>query len=344
MTVTRAAIIGDGQMGLVLSDALHERGIDVRLWGPFAENVEPLARDRHSPKRLREFRLADAIHVTADDADALDGAQVIINAIPAQFIRSVWQRIRPHVPADVPIACVSKGIEQNTLLRPTQVIADVLAEGDATKAHQLEQRMCSLSGPTIAAELARRLPATMVAASPDDTVQHTIQDLFSVPWLRIYRNDDLLGVEIAGAAKNVIALSAGMVDGLEIGDNAKSALLARGLAEISRLGVALGAHIDTFFGVAGVGDLATTCFSPCGRNRTCGERLGRGETLDDILGSMVDVVEGVPTARSISQLAEQHNVDMPITKAVAAILDGRMSPRDAIDALMNREPKAEAIG
>ncbi|MDY7108858.1 MAG: NAD(P)H-dependent glycerol-3-phosphate dehydrogenase [Planctomycetota bacterium] len=333
------AIVGDGQMGLVMADALAERGMSVRLWGPFAEDIEPLA-ETHRSRRLPEYRLPEAVEVTADDAAALTGAKWILNAIPTQFIRPVWQRLGRHAPPGAPVLCVSKGIENDTLLRPTQVIADVLGERAGSPARS----MCALSGPTVAAELAKRLPATMVAASEDVSLAEQAQDLLDVPWLRIYRLDDEVGVELAGATKNVIALAAGMVDGLGVGDNAKSALLARGLAEIARLGVALGARVDTFFGVAGVGDLATTCFSPSGRNRTCGERLGKGETLDSILDSTVSVVEGVATTRSVNQLARRHAVDMPITAAVHGILFESLDPRDAIRALMEREQKAERIG
>jgi glycerol-3-phosphate dehydrogenase (NAD(P)+) len=334
-----AAIVGDGQMGLVLADALTERGIPVRLWGPFPEDIQTLAATRRS-RRLPDFVLPGAVEVTADDSAALPGASWIINAIPTQFIRRVWQRVGGHAPAAAPVLCVSKGIENETLLRPTQVIADSLGE----PAESSTRSMCALSGPTVAAELARRLPAAMVAASEDAPLAREAQDLLDVPWLRIYRLDDAVGVELAGATKNVIALAAGMADGLGVGDNAKSALLARGLAEIARLGVALGAKVDTFFGIAGVGDLATTCFSPSGRNRTCGERLGRGESLEAILESTVSVVEGVATTRSVMALARRHEVEMPITAAVHAILFESLDPQAAIRALMQRERKAERIG
>jgi glycerol-3-phosphate dehydrogenase (NAD(P)+) len=333
------AIVGDGQMGLVMADALIERGMAVRLWGPFPEDIQPLAKTRRS-RRLPDYRLPDAVEVTADDATALVGASWILNAIPTQFIRRVWQRLGRHARPGVPVLCVSKGIENDTLLRPTQVIADVLGEWEGSPARS----MCALSGPTVAVELARRLPATMVAASEDVALAERVQELLDVSWLRIYRLDDAVGVELAGATKNVIALAAGMVDGLGVGDNAKSALLARGLAEIARLGVALGARVDTFFGIAGVGDLATTCFSPSGRNRTCGERLGKGETLQSILDSTVSVVEGVATTESVMALARRYSVDMPITAAVYAILFESLDPRDAIRALMEREQKAERIG
>ncbi|MHC4219890.1 MAG: NAD(P)H-dependent glycerol-3-phosphate dehydrogenase [Planctomycetota bacterium] len=336
----RVAIVGDGQMGLVLAHVLAGQGVAARLWGFFPEEIEELARTRRSPRRLPGFILDDAIEVTADDAAVFEGSTLILNAVPTQFIRSVWERLRPHAPPTVPAISVSKGIEIKTLLRPTQVIADATGDDPA----QPRRPMCALIGPTIAAELVRELPATVVAASADESVARRVQEMFTVSWLRIYRHDDVVGVEIAGAAKNVIALAAGMIDGLEVGYNAKSALLARGLAEIARLGAALGAKVDTFFGVAGVGDLATTCFCPEGRNRTCGERLGRGESLEEILATTPSVVEGVPTTRSVMELARAHQVDMPITVAVHDILFSGLTPRKAISALMQRQLKAETIG
>ena len=336
----QTAIVGDGQMGLVLADALAERGMKVRLWGRSEERVRELAQTRRSPQRLEGFVLADAVEVIADDAALLDGVDLVVNAIPTQHIRSIWKRLAPHVPPTIPVVSVSKGIENDTLLRPTQVVADALGEDPDDPA----RAMCALFGPTIATELANRQPATLIAAANDQSLAQLVQDSFKVDWLRVYRHDDLLGVELAGATKNVIALAAGMIDGMGIGYNAKSALLSRGLAEIARLGAAMGARVDTFFGIAGVGDLATTCFCPQGRNRSCGERLGRGESLDSILDSSVFVVEGVPTTRSVVQLAALHNVEMPITTAVHAILFEGLTPADAISSLMRREPKAEWIG
>jgi glycerol-3-phosphate dehydrogenase (NAD(P)+) len=337
--VERVTILGDGQMGLVLADALSTRDdVAVRLWGPFAEPIAALAESRRSPSRLPDFVLPPSVRVTADDREALEGATLVVNAIPTQYIRAVWSGLRPAVPAEAAVVCVSKGFELETHFTPTEVILEVLDGSDAGPP------VCSLSGPTIAQELARRLPATMVAASTDPDLPRRVQQLLSARWLRVYRHDDLVGVEVSGATKNVIALAAGMVDGLEAGSNAKSALLARGLAEIARLGTALGARVDTFFGVAGVGDLATTCFSPYGRNRTCGERLGRGETLEQILESTVSVVEGVPTTRAVHDLARRHEIQMPIAEAVYRILFEGLSPTDAIWSLMEREPKAEQIG
>ncbi len=337
----RVAIVGDGQMGLVLAEQLALAGTPVRLWGRDAGRVGELAATRRSPRRLEGFTLPQAVEVTADDAALFADATIAVNCVPTQFIRPVWQRlVTAGAAPDIPVVSVSKGLENDTLLRPTQVIAD--ATGD--DASRPRRALCALSGPTIAAELAEHKPATLVAAAEDSQLAHRVQELMTAPWVRIYRHDDVLGVEIAGATKNVIALAAGMIDGLEAGFNAKSALLARGLAEISRLGVAMGARLDTFFGVAGVGDLATTCFCPQGRNRSCGERFGRGDTLEQILETTASVVEGVATTRSVAQLAHAEGVDMPISAAVHEILFGDLSPRDAIATLMQREPKAESIG
>jgi len=229
---------------------------------------------------------------------------------------------------------VSKGIENVTLLRPTQVIADALD----TPHHW---PLAALSGPNIAAELAQRLPGTAVAACDDAAVAQRAQAAFSTPWFRVYTNDDVVGVELAGATKNVIAIAAGILDGLAAGNNAKSALVTRGLVEISRLGAAMGAKGETFAGLAGLGDLITTCVSPEGRNRSVGERIGRGQKLAQILADMPSVAEGVPTTQSVLELARRYDVEMPITEAVHAVLFEDLEVRQAIGRLMAREPKPE---
>ncbi|MEE2912644.1 MAG: NAD(P)H-dependent glycerol-3-phosphate dehydrogenase [Planctomycetota bacterium] len=331
--MTSVAVIGDGQMGLVLADALHSRGVDVRIWGPFPEDASNLAKTRTSP-RLPNFNLPDKITVTHDSEELFNGAEVAINAIPTQFIRGVWTSLMNCVPSGIPIACVAKGIETESLLLPTQVLCDVVGEASPT---------CVLSGPSIATELVKHLPAVMVASSSNAVMAEFVQDLFDVSWLRIYTHDDPVGVELSGATKNVIALAAGICDGMELGDNAKSAMLARGLAEISRLGIELGARLETFFGIAGVGDLATTCFSPHGRNRTCGERLGRGEDLAVIEKTMGSVVEGIATTKAVHQLASHHNVNMPISETMYNILFGGLQIEEAIALLMSRDLKAEQL-
>jgi glycerol-3-phosphate dehydrogenase (NAD(P)+) len=252
-------------------------------------------------------------------------------------VRAAWRPIAAHLAHDVPVVSVTKGIEDGTLLRPSEVIAQAAPAAGG-------RAVAVLSGPTIAAELAERKPATMVSASHDAALAERTQRTFALPWLRVYTNHDVVGVEIAGAAKNVVALAAGMVDGLGLGSNAKSALLARGLAEIVRLGTALGARQETFFGIAGVGDLATTCFSPEGRNRSCGEAIGRGERLDEYLARTDSVVEGVATSKALLTLASRHGVDMPIVAAVESILFRGMTPAEAIRGLMGREARAERVG
>lgn len=333
----KIAIIGDGQMGIVLALALDWSNVRVALWGHDASHVAELAARRESRRHLPGVRLPERIEVTADERAVLSSARLIVCAVPTQYIRSVFTRMAASLPCGVGIVSASKGIENESLLRPTAVIAEVLGSGDT-------RPYAALCGPTIAEELARRLPATMVAASQSHEFAVEVQSLFSTTWLRIYTVPDLLGVELAGATKNVIAIAAGIVDGLELGYNAKSALLARGLAEITRLGAAMGAAPETFFGIAGVGDLATTCFSPLGRNRSCGEAIGRGLSLDEYLHSTQSVVEGVATTKSVMALARRHGIEMPITAAVHAVLFEGLDPRGGIARLMEREPKRERIG
>jgi glycerol-3-phosphate dehydrogenase (NAD(P)+) len=290
---------------------------------------------------------------------------MILSAVPTQYMRSVWQRLGKYLPAGLPIVSVAKGIENGTLLRPTQVINDVLAAermAGAREAYDAETRhgdaeigsvpascppVCSplvaLSGPNIAAELAKCLPATAVAASADEACARRVQSVFSTQWFRVYTNADVVGVELAGAMKNIVAIAAGILDGLAAGNNAKAALVTRGLVEITRLGVAMGAHPDTFTGLAGLGDLITTCVSPEGRNRTVGERIGKGQKVADILAKMDSVAEGVPTTQSVMQLARRHNVEMPITEAVYAVLFENKDVLHALSDLMSRDPKPERI-
>jgi len=356
-------VLGIGQMGLVCAGLLasaeraHDpaapvdsppptgltRPVRVRLWGHNPEESGRIAQSRRSP-RLEGFLLPPAVHVSLKDAEAVADAALIVSAVPVQHMRDVWTRLGPHVPKGASVLSVAKGVENGTLLRPTQIIGDVMRALGRDDPDGRPRRVGCLSGPTIAAELARCLPAAMIAASDDPAFAREVQALFGNSWMRVYTNGDLLGVELAGAVKNVVAIAAGIVDGLQAGNNAKSALLARGLAEITRLGLALGASHDTFFGIAGVGDLATSCFSPEGRNRSCGEALGRGERLDAYLQRIPYVVEGVATTKSVLALAAKYRVDMPITAAVHAVLFEGVDPIEAIGQLMAREPKAERVG
>ncbi len=334
---TEIAIIGDGGMGTVCAIMLAENKHSVRLWSAFADAAKRLAETRVNDRFLPGHRLHDSVQVTGDDEKALANADLAISAVPTQFMRGVWQRLAPHCRKDLPICSVAKGIENGTLLRPTQIILDVLdAPGEQARP------IAALSGPSIAPEVARKLPATVTVATEDEQLALWIQTLFSRPYFRAYTNSDLVGVELAGATKNIIAIAAGILDGLEAGDNAKAALLTRGLVEITRLGVALGARRETFAGLAGVGDLVTTCFSPVGRNRSFGELVGRGSGVEQALAATESVVEGVATTASVIELASRCKVEMPITQAVNDVLFAGRSPGDAIAELMARPLKAES--
>lgn len=335
----KVTLVGTGGMATVCAMLLDRQGYKVCLLARDAERARELIRVRENRKYLPGFPLSEAIEVTSDAGSAAKGACILVNCIPTQHIRSVWATIGEWVEACTPIASVAKGIEVDTLLRPTEVLLDALNERDKSN----RRAVASISGPTIADELAKGLPASVVAASDDAEFAQLLQAVFNCDRFRVYTNSDLIGVELAGATKNVIALAAGILDGLDAGINAKSALLARGLAEIARLGVAMGARSETFFGVAGVGDLATTCFSPTGRNRSCGELLGSGLSLNEALDRSQGVVEGVPSTRSVYALAQRHGVEMPITRALHRVLFDGLNPVDGIQSLMARDPKPESL-
>jgi glycerol-3-phosphate dehydrogenase (NAD(P)+) len=350
MTTTNAehvTILGDGAMATVCSILLTAGGHGVTMWGAFEESIERLIQDREQTRLLPGVRVPPDVRLTANDAECFADCTMILSAIPTQYMRSVWMRLAPHVPPDVPIVSVAKGIENQTLLRPTQIIENALSgravSGDATR-RAVFNPVAALSGPNIAGEIARGLPGTAVAASDDEHLARRVQSTFSTQWFRVYTNTDVTGVELAGATKNVIAIAAGIIDGLGAGNNAKAALVTRGLVEITRLGVAMGAQESTFNGLAGLGDLITTCVSPEGRNRSVGEQIGKGRALEEILGAMDSVAEGVPTTRSVRELARRHDVEMPITEAVYAVLFEGKDVLHALTELMTRDPKPERGG
>jgi glycerol-3-phosphate dehydrogenase (NAD(P)+) len=330
-------ILGDGAMATVCSILLTAGQHRVTMWGAFEANIDQLLQDREQRKLLPGVKVPGTVRLTANDGECFEGATMILNAIPSQYVRSVFERLRPHVPKGVPVVSVAKGIETTTLLRPTQVIKDVLRALSERSA----SNVCVLSGPNVAGEIARYLPATAVAACEDESLARRVQSVFGTQWYRVYTNDDVVGVELGGAVKNVIAIAAGILDGLAAGNNAKAALVTRGLVEITRLGLAMGAREETFVGLAGVGDLITTCVSPEGRNRTVGEQLGKGRKLQEILANMPSVAEGVETTRAVTELARRHRVEMPITQAVHAVLFEGRDPIAALTDLMSRDPKPE---
>ena len=325
-------IIGDGAMGSVCAMLLCENQVATRLWGYDAAQLAEIASNRENVRFMPGYALPDELVFEADDAKALAGAELVVSAVPCQFMRGTWRRLKPHLPTGAAIVSTTKGVENKTLLRPTEILRDILGDG---------YPLAVLSGPTIADELARRLPATATAASADSDLARRIQQTFTTSMFRVYTNDDVIGVELAGAMKNVIAIAAGIIDGIGAGDNAKAALLSRGLAEIERLGVALGAKDKTFSGLSGLGDLVTTCVSPKGRNRSFGERIGKGATAQEAIASTQSVVEGAATCDSVLDLARRCRVEMPITEAVYAIIHGQKSVKQALAELMGRQLKAE---
>ena len=326
------SIIGDGAMGSVCAMLLCEKGFAVRMWGYDEKQLAQIEKKKENFKFLPGYKLPDSLIFEPNDSEILKGADLIISAVPCQYIRNVWQRLKNCVSASVPIVSVTKGIENDTLLRPSEILTDVINKNI---------RIVVLSGPTIADEIVRKLPATATAACVNERLAGAVQEAFNTPYLRVYRNSDIIGVELAGAMKNVIAIAAGIVDGIKIGDNAKAALLCRGLAEITRLGIAMGAKEQTFAGLSGLGDLVTTCISPMGRNRSFGQRVGTGMSVKEAIESTESVIEGVDTCKSVIGLAKRYGVDMPITEAVYQILFEAKSVSAAIEELMARKLKAE---
>ncbi len=326
------SIIGDGAMGTVLATLLSQKNIPVRIWGHDAEQLSQIEKARENIKFLPGYKIPDSVVFQSDDRQIMADADLIVSAVPCQFMRSVWTRLSKHRGEGVPIVSVAKGIENETMFHPGLLIDDVLGS---------EVKYAALSGPTIADELARKLPATACAASQDEQLAKNIQQTFSTPWFRIYTNTDIVGVELAGAMKNIIAIAAGIVDGIGAGDNAKAALLSRGLTEITRLGVAMGAKPQTFAGLTGLGDLVTTCISPSGRNRSFGERIGKGAAAQQAQTATQSVIEGIATCKSVVTLAKRYNVEIPITQAVYEILFEQKSVQQAIADLMQRQLKAE---
>ena len=331
------AIIGDGAMAITSATLLVENEHPVRLFSPFPAWADQLSRNRETERSIPGHRLPESVEVTGDESETLGDVELAVTTIPVQLMRSIWERLAPHCPGDLPICSVAKGIENKTLLSPTQVVREVLdGTGDSTRP------VAMLSGPCIAPEVARKLPATVTVASQTSTLAQRVQELFTRPYFRVYTNPDLVGTELAAGTKNVVAIAAGILDGLSAGDNAKAALITRGLSEITRLGLSLGGCAETFAGLAGVGDLVTTCISPLGRNRTFGEAIGRGDSVEEAQAKVRGVVEGLATTLSVVELARRHNVAMPITEAVHDVLFKGKAPRDAIAELMSRPLKAEA--
>ena len=324
------AVLGDGGWGTTLALHLQRLGHRVRLWGAFPAYVKTLLRRRENVTFLPGVRLPRRLGLTADLAQAVGPAEVIVLAVPSQHLRSVVRRLPKLAPRGAWFVSAAKGLEKGTLKRMSQVVRE---ECGAVP-------LAVLSGPNIASEIAQGHPASSVVASADRALAARIQALLMSDRLRIYTSPDPAGVELGGALKNPIAIAAGIGDGLGFGSNAKAALITRGVVEMARLGVALGARSETFWGLSGLGDLVTTCLS--GRNHRLGEQLGQGRTLRRVLASTPMVFEGVETAKAAVTLGRRHGVELPIIEQVNAILFHRRSPRQALQALMRRSGKAES--
>ncbi len=329
----KIAVLGAGSWGTTLAILLHGNGHGVRLWEFFSQRVVQLKRTRQNVLFLPGVTIPGEIVITNDYDEDLDGASMSVFALPSHVIRTLAKQVSHHLTEQHVISVnVAKGLERETLKRMSQVLEDELPAGTG---------IVTLSGPSHAEEVSRGIPTAVVAASTDESLNREVQDVFMASHFRVYTNEDIVGVELAGSLKNVIAIAAGMCDGLGYGDNTKGALLTRGLAEISRLGIVMGARAQTFSGLSGMGDLITTCMSKHSRNRYVGEQAGRGKKLSQILSSMDMVAEGVNTTKSARFLAQEKAVEMPITEQVYKVLFGDKNPRQAVNDLMSRVAKEE---
>ena len=325
-------VIGDGGWGTCLAVHLANRGHEVTLWGAFPQYVSEMQRKRENPKFLPGVPFPNSLVLTGRIEQALAKAEMIVIAVPSQYLKRVFQQHLRSGPWDrALVISVVKGIDPDSLQRMSQVI----------RAAAPIPQLVVLSGPSISYEVARGVPTTVVASAEDETLAKKAQELFSTERFRVYTSTDLIGVELGGSLKNVIAIACGAADGLGFGTNTKAALTTRGLAEMARLGVAMGAKTETFFGLSGLGDLVTTCFSAHSRNRQVGEKLGKGATVIEITAGMEQVAEGMPTAKSAYALSKKYSVEMPITAEVYRVLYEGKSPIDAVHDLMLREPKPE---
>lgn len=328
MNIRKIAIIGDGGWGTTLAILLYNKGYNIILWSPFRDYAKVLKEERENKRFLPGVKIHDSIFITSNSGDLEDNDFYII-AIPCQYLRAALSKFKGRLKGL--FVSVVKGIENNTLKRPSEVIYETLGRSG----------LAVLSGPTIAYEVARGIPTTCVVSSEDEELTVELQKVFSTEKFRVYRSNDVIGVELGGALKNIIAIAAGISDGMGFGINTKAALLTRGLAEIMRFGVRMGAKSETFNGLSGVGDLATTCMSFHSRNRWCGEEIGKGKKVKEVLSQTKMVVEGVATTKSVYELSKRYKVEMPITEEIYKVLYEDKNPGDAVRGLMTRAPKSE---
>jgi glycerol-3-phosphate dehydrogenase (NAD(P)+) len=335
--MSRVAIVGAGAWGTALAIVLGRKGEhQVRIWANEPEVCASILQRRVNERFLPGFSLPESVEPSNDLAAALDGVEIVVSVMPSQYCRSLFQCMAPLLRPEMLFVSCTKGLEQKSLLRMTEVITDSL------RARKFTPRVGALSGPTFAKEVARGDPTAVTMASLDSDLARSLQQAFNDSRFRVYTNDDVIGVELGGALKNIIAIAAGVCDGLGLGHNSVAALITRGLAEIARLVIACGGRLDTVAGLAGLGDLVLTCTGDLSRNRTVGVELGRGRKLPDIISGMHGMVaEGVFTTKVAVELSHQKKVEMPITEQMCAILEDVKSPQQAIEELMTRSTKSE---
>ncbi len=331
----KTTVLGAGSWGTTLALVLLENGHEVKLWTYKSDQAELMRSTRQNPAFVPGVKLPDELVITTDIEEACTDRALIVAAVPSQFLRSVIERVA-RLDLEKTVVCnVAKGIENTTLMTMSEVLLDVLEK-------ERRANIAILSGPSHSEEVSHRIPTAIVAASYRLATAKTVQSAFMRPYFRVYVNEDIRGVELGGAIKNVIAIAAGIADGAGFGDNTKAAIMTRGVYEITRLGVKMGALPRTFAGLSGIGDLIVTCMSRHSRNRFVGEQIGKGRKLEDVLGEMVMVAEGVASAKSILDLARKHRVEMPIVRAVNQMLFEGKDPHEATDELMTRDAKQEA--
>jgi glycerol-3-phosphate dehydrogenase (NAD(P)+) len=330
----RITVLGAGSWGTTLAILLANNSHDTTLWSYRDEDAQTIRTKRENPSFLPGVRIPESIVATSDLVSSARDAEMIVTAIPSQYVRSVMVNLK-HLPFDkITVVNVAKGIENGTLMTMSEMLHNAIPTLPVS-------RIATLSGPSHAEEVSQKIPTTVVAASTDLETAKVIQSTFMTPYFRVYVSNDLRGVELGGSLKNVIAIAAGIVDGANLGDNTKAALMTRGIAEITRVGVAFGAHARTFAGLSGIGDLMVTCMSRHSRNRYVGVEIGKGRKLPDILSEMVMVAEGVETTKSARELSRKAGVETPIVDEVYKMLFEGKNPHDACYDLMTRDPKGE---
>jgi glycerol-3-phosphate dehydrogenase (NAD(P)+) len=326
----KVTVLGAGSWGTTVA-TISCRNNSTTLWARRADTADEINKEHTNSSYLKGFPLPESLRATADLEEAVGECDVLVVGVPSQGFREVLTDAAGFMRPWIPVVSLTKGFEKDSYLRMTQIIKEVVPGHPAA----------ALTGPNLAKEIMAGLAAASVVATEDMAVAAKLQEVLHVPLFRLYTNDDVIGCEVAGALKNVIAIAAGMAEGLGAGDNTRAAVIARGLAELTRLGVAMGGHPATFAGLAGMGDLIATCMSPQSRNRHVGEQLGRGRTLPEILGEMSMVAEGVKTASLVTELAQQYGVDMPICAAVHAVINGSSDPIGAYSGLLRGRPGHE---